>query len=492
MKTPSHTPRFAGRVRKGVTLFSLATLLSTVTTLAAETTLSEMLELGIYSEETKGDLAAAMKLYEQIVVESAADQSLAAQAQFRLAMCHHKQGNYAAATAAFEQLVKDFPAQEDLVALAHEYLAAGMALLPVPWVDGDEMQYDVFLAGGARVGVGRFGVRAGERDGRKIWLFQNQLMGGAVQWSRVEVDADTFKPLRCLWKVTGLGQADTVYSEGAADVRWTGSDAIKHVEIDGPIHDNEQAVHLMRRLPLADGYETNLRLFVGLGGGNILPVPLRASGTEKVTVPLGEFDCYKVTLRVGPNDQTFWYSADAHRYLVKLEAGGARIELARIVRTSLDEPVLFQDPALGFAVTAPGGWMLTRRERPDETHRTSLVVFDPNGTAITQVRVERAERLDAAAMTSPRAFAEHKIAQGSRRMKSFALRADSWREFTVAGQPAVSFVADIEQGAQPEVMCGVHAVVDGRAVEFWCVTAPGEFEGFRPQFDALVASFTIE
>ncbi|HEX9782391.1 MAG TPA: tetratricopeptide repeat protein [Opitutaceae bacterium] len=99
---------------------------------AVDPTLAEMLELGIYSEETKGDLDAAMRLYEQIVAEADANHELAAQAQFRLAMCHHKQGDFAAATAAFETLVRDFPNQGDLVSLANEYLTANTALLPAP------------------------------------------------------------------------------------------------------------------------------------------------------------------------------------------------------------------------------------------------------------------------------------------------------------------------------------------------------------------------
>src|SRR5437879_11660224 len=90
--------------------------------------LSDLLEKGIYSEETKGDLDAAMKLYQQIVAEGKEGQAVAAQAQYRLGVCHYKKKNFTAATAAFEKLAKDYPDQKELVALAREYLAGAVAL----------------------------------------------------------------------------------------------------------------------------------------------------------------------------------------------------------------------------------------------------------------------------------------------------------------------------------------------------------------------------
>lgn len=46
------------------------------------------------------------------------------------------------------------------------------------------------------------------------------------------------------------------------------------------------------------------------------------------------------------------------------------------------------------------------------------------------------------------------------------MRPDSWRELTVAGEPAVGFVGDIEQRQKSEVIAGVYAFVDGENGEF--------------------------
>src|SRR5262245_6677994 len=69
---------------------------------ASTNSLSELLEKGIYSEETKGDLDGAMQLYKQVVAEGKAGQAVAAQAQYRLGVCQYKKKNYTEANAAFE------------------------------------------------------------------------------------------------------------------------------------------------------------------------------------------------------------------------------------------------------------------------------------------------------------------------------------------------------------------------------------------------------
>ena len=48
---------------------------------------SELLEKGIFSEETKGDLDEAIKIYRQILADAKANRGFVAQAQYRLGQC---------------------------------------------------------------------------------------------------------------------------------------------------------------------------------------------------------------------------------------------------------------------------------------------------------------------------------------------------------------------------------------------------------------------
>ena len=291
-------------------LLSITTLLTAAEATGAGSP-SELLEQGLYSEQTKGDIDEAMKLYQQVVAEGKAGQAVAAQAQYRLGMCYHKKKNYAEATAAFERVVRDYPEQRDLVALASRYLTGAMPLLPAPWVDGEEMQLDIKFPTGFKLGTVVYRVHAGEREGKRTWRVSSRLSATTQQASRVEVEAETFKPLHGWWKVDLIGAVEVAYAAGQAELRTPGKDGVKKVDLTGVVYDNEEAAQLIRRLPLGAGYQTTLRIFSGLGGGNIIPIRVKVVGEEKLKVPAGEFDCYKVEF--SPVNQTFYYSADEHR-----------------------------------------------------------------------------------------------------------------------------------------------------------------------------------
>jgi carboxyl-terminal processing protease len=83
---------------------------------------AELMEKGIYAEETKGDLNAATRVYQQIVDHPRADRSLVAQAQLRLGLCELKQGHKPQAISALERLTQDFPDKEKLLGLVEPHM----------------------------------------------------------------------------------------------------------------------------------------------------------------------------------------------------------------------------------------------------------------------------------------------------------------------------------------------------------------------------------
>src|SRR3954469_904466 len=87
---------------------------------------SELLEKGIYNEETKGDVDGAIAIYQQLVGESKANQALGAQAQYRLAMCLTKKNRTIEAMAAFEKLIAEYPSEKEYVAKAREHLPTAL------------------------------------------------------------------------------------------------------------------------------------------------------------------------------------------------------------------------------------------------------------------------------------------------------------------------------------------------------------------------------
>jgi carboxyl-terminal processing protease len=81
-----------------------------------------LLEKGIYTEETKGDLKGASEIYGQIVDDPAASRSLVAQAQLRRGLCELKLGNKPQAISALERLTQEFPDKDKLLAMVEQQM----------------------------------------------------------------------------------------------------------------------------------------------------------------------------------------------------------------------------------------------------------------------------------------------------------------------------------------------------------------------------------
>lgn len=479
-----------GCTRRGVALLCLIGITGTAPAAPATPppTIPELMELGVYSEETKGDLDGAMKLYQQILADAKTSQALAAQALFRLGICHDKKGNLAAATAAFERLIKDFPGEKDLVAAASDFLADGAALVPAPWQSGEDLDFDLKLPTGIKVGFTRYSVDSGERDGRSTWRFNSLVVAGALSSSRTETEAGSMKPIHAIWTIRPMMAAETTYSGGRAELKLKGLEP-RTVEFSGIVYDNEEALQLMRRLPLAVGFKKSINVLVAPAGGQIIPVQLEVLGTEQLKVPAGTFDCYKVNLSLAGTSQTLWYSTAPHRLLVKFEASGIAAELTAVKRSGPDLPVSLREPTLGYSVSAPAGWLIQPDGNPDNFKRPTLNVVDDAGTALTTVMAEPQKNFDPATVASVRAYADHQVATSKKFTEKFDVHPDSWKETTVDGQPALTCVADHVKGPIRLLTFNTYTLVEGNAVSITCYVQPEEAEAFRPKYEALVASF---
>lgn len=120
----------------------VAAVLPLVTATAAATVAAEspslLLQKGIYAEEIERNLDSAIKIYEQIAAESAANRTVVAQAQYRLAVCYQKKGNKEKAIKLLNELVQfstdagvGAQARQALVGLGQAPLE-GVAIRKVP------------------------------------------------------------------------------------------------------------------------------------------------------------------------------------------------------------------------------------------------------------------------------------------------------------------------------------------------------------------------
>ncbi len=101
-----------------VTVAMLA--LSLLATAGSAQTAAELLQKGIYTQETAGDLDAAIQIYRQVIRSAGNQRALAAQAQYRLAQCLRQKGAAADAAREFKKVIEGYPEERELVERARE------------------------------------------------------------------------------------------------------------------------------------------------------------------------------------------------------------------------------------------------------------------------------------------------------------------------------------------------------------------------------------
>jgi hypothetical protein len=76
--------------------------------------------------------------------------------------------------------------------------------------------------------------------------------------------------------------------------------------------------------------------------------------------------------------------------------------------------------------------------------------------------------------------------------KDYALRQDSVQFRQIAGQKAVSWIADYVENNEKKVEYFVSLVTDNSRCQFFSRTAASEFEEFRKKFDTIIETVRLK
>jgi len=382
---------------------------------------AELLQRGIYTQETTGDIDGAVKIYRQVVESASGNPSnnlSAAQAQYRLVVCMLLKGDPSGATREFQLLEKNYPSQQDLVALARTMMPGSSAVLPVPWPESELSQLN----------VKRDGMFTGETlyysvDTSRPFQPQHQSTlrselrtRNTTRSVRMPVDRETLKPMQ------GPNlESNDESGDPLADA------------FGGPAIDLEETVFVMRRLPLAAGFKTTLpTTSFTLGGKVPKQVELAVTGIEPVQVTAGKYNCYKVSVR--SLGQTFWIGIDGARPLVKFQSGKVEADLVKVWG-----PGTGVEAALAFVPTPT--WQV---QNPYTSGTTGAADLLRQGAGAVHVRMTRvytppAEIAEAMRQVIPDEIKKH---QGT----DFKIREDSIKTEPINGQHAVRYIADGTEG----------------------------------------------
>jgi tetratricopeptide (TPR) repeat protein len=478
-----------------------------------------LLEKGIYEEETAGNIDAAMGIYQKIIADEQANRQAAAQAYYRLGKCYQKKGESVKAVELFQKLIVNYPEQKALIAKVQKFVPAAqpggvpgdarttpvtpagdftkpVKIEPAPWQDGEVMKMRVNTISGLEIGTLIWtakSIQEAEKDLWRIESFMTIPISNMEQFTRVDAEKENFLPVFGRTNQNQLGDYKTVYAKDKVNrARISEKDGKKvaySFGVDKVVYDNEQALYLIRRMPLKLNYTQTFQI---LPIERQSPVKCQVSVTrqEKIIVHAGTYDCYKLELSVYSGGErmlqhTLWFSADEHKYLVKCDAGQTMMELAEVSQMAQDQPVKFSDKEMGVSLTAPAGWFFYENPAPAGKYKFMLYLLGPEMKAWSLLTVS--EKGDAS--QSVRDIVEGDIEVLKGYFKNYVVRKDSMKEMTISGLPAIRYIADYEDNEQKKVEYRTYIL--GHSHVYWFVFRIDTelFEKNKKEFDAIVDSF---
>lgn len=466
-----------------------ALLVLSLPMVASAATAGELLEKAIYAEETVGNLDEAIDLYEQVIAEGKEASAAAAQAQLRLGVCYQKQGKADLAAAAFQAVVDGYPQEKELVAEARKHLPAAMKLLPFPWKDGEQLQFNLKLGTGLDIATMIYMIDAAKYEGKDVWQCSTRgmVLNGMTSFSDVTCDKTSFAPIRSHWEHTALGSADAVYKEDSVKITTAGKSEPRVIKINSPpVWDNEQGVELFRLLPLKEGFKTALTVVATLGAGEIGLVA-EVTKKETIEVPAGKFECYKLELNIG---QTFWISTDEHRYLVRFEAGGVSGDLVKIGTRQTAPTPLSTDR---FSVDVPVGWhSYSPSNKLEEDDFQKIYLLDERGECSVEIAVGAKSSLKKEQQASTLAWTESFVKEAAQEAKDFKLVDPGVQDTEIAGRKVTTLLAEFTELGKPKNLFGVAEFSETSAATLKMTALADKFDANRPAMDEIVNSFKLK
>ncbi len=459
--------------------------------------ISELLEEGVYQEEAKGDLGAAIELYRQVVDSERASRSKAAEAQFRMAVCYHKQGNTTQAVEGFEALVDNYPSQEEWVEAALAYLPKPFNPETVPWVDGEITEMEIRLPNGFVVGYLLYKAEQIESENRVLWRLSNRMLANGENINMVEIDPDTMKPVFGYMFATAMDNKEISFWFEDEQVRVDyGEAGEKTVSIPAGVIDNTQAQFLMRQFPVETGFSTESTIFVGLTG-TTLPVVFSVLGIEDVEVPAGLFECYHVEIKLAGQSQHFWFKTDESRKAVMFKAGGIEARATDYRVAGAAETRIFRDDRLGYEVAIPSAWGAFDTSDPDKRPDRSRLELRDSWAAMTcsiTAQTEAADENEAEPGDLDRAadLARKQVDAYGERTELFELDEASWAEVENEDGATVSFSGFTSLNKQDLVMKKTVRQSGDTSLVFTLRCDPDLLATYEPIFDQMAASARID
>lgn len=205
----------------------------------------------------------------------------------------------------------------------------------IPWSIPETDTYNVLDNNNKPVGTADFAI---SQSGSNLTLTQHYDFPskGYVNNSSVLADALTLQPSTSSYKLNGpngLITCDATYTPGQVSAHRVGQDGQRTDNVDIPAiaYDSWADLFLWRTINFSPGYEIDYAdvLSCTLDNTQKIGVTLKVPQQEQVTVPAGNYQCWRLEIDSGGETQKAWYTTDAAHTLVKYDNGSETFELTK-------------------------------------------------------------------------------------------------------------------------------------------------------------------
>jgi hypothetical protein len=323
-------------------------------------------------------------------------------------------------------------------------------------------------------------------------------MAGQTHYADTYATKEDFISLKGTSIDSSLGQHRINYKKGGVHVASVvkGNKSSNDIKINQPYYTDLQLHGLVRRLPLNTGYRAGFTLFVQ-NSTLALNARLEIKDPEKVSVPAGEFDCYRVEIKAYEQskptlEMTYWVSTRTDRQVVKMLSASATFELTAVANRN-DQALAFQKESLRMSLTAPQGWVPLEVDPVQPGHDLWLSLIPDGGD--TFVLLAATQQLKAANDDKNagrvKRVVDGDIAALSAALPDFALRLDTRHDLAVSGASAQRFIADFEADGKPMVEYRTYILAPSGLFWFTFRTERALFDEKRAGYDDIVSNMTF-
>jgi hypothetical protein len=231
---------------------------------------------------------------------------------------------------------------------ARIWAAQPPSLLPAPWSDGERIKMKISSPKGNPLGHLVFAADRALVEGNAVWRIESDrhfTKDNTREFTRVDALQDSFIPLLAVTQNKD-GDFNTIYDKDKITLTAVKNKkrSVSTTRISGAVYDNEQILHLVRRLPLAPGYKTSFKVFSATDDAVAnckLEVGQKIENTKWAG---GTMPCYVVDIRayvlfIKVEEHRLWISTDHRRLPLRHTAEDNILELTEFyIKSSKDPP----------------------------------------------------------------------------------------------------------------------------------------------------------